>query len=351
MAAARITCGTCCPKPVLVAVSRRHDAVGCHQDRTIEGRKLLLLLPPCIAVVAREIRIFLECRIVVRGKHLGMSVNIDSGSLCLLEQHLEIPQIMAGNQNARILADADIHAGNLRISVGFCVGLVEQCHSFDAVFSGLKGKSNQIVHGQRIIQGFCKSLLDEGVDLLIVLKKRVCMLGISGETLEPVGDQLTERTDVLVLCGENADRDGLCVKTLFTSGPGGCIREIFFVFKPGEKLLFDGKSFYDITDDRFPVEVCIGDGRKQVYGHEVIDFLVNCLSFLAQSGGHEGQSLCDIDQKILHVRYFRLLAADAGNRASLASGCFLTLITEHFVFHFVSLFLSLACTGLLKTVQ
>lgn len=106
-----------------------------------------------------------------------------------------------------------------------------------------------------------------------------------------------------------------------------------------------------ITDDRFPVEVCIGDGRKQVYGHEVIDFLVNCLSFLAQSGGHEGQSLCDIDQKILHVRYFRFLAADAGNRASLASGCFLTLITEHFVFHFVSLFLSLACTGLLKTVQ
>jgi cell division protein FtsZ len=28
-----------------------------------------------------------------------MSVNIDSGSLCLLEQHLEIPQIMAGDEN------------------------------------------------------------------------------------------------------------------------------------------------------------------------------------------------------------------------------------------------------------
>ena len=66
MLTARIACGTCCPKPVLVAVLRRNDAVCGHQHRTVKALKFLFLLPPRIAVVSCEMRILFEERIIMR---------------------------------------------------------------------------------------------------------------------------------------------------------------------------------------------------------------------------------------------------------------------------------------------
>ena len=52
-----------------------------------------------------------------------------------------------------------------------------------------------------------------------------------------------------------------------------------------------------------------------------------------QGGGHSGQTLGGVDQQILHGSHFRFLAADPDNGAAFAAGSFLTLITEHLVFH------------------
>ena len=176
MAAARITCGTCCPKPVLVAVSRRHDAVGCHQDRTIEGRKLLLLLPPCIAVVACKVLVLLECRIIMSRKHLRVRVDIHACPLGLLEQLLQILQVMAGNKDARIAANTDIDRGNLRIAIRTCIRSIQECHAINAILAGLKRQCNKIIHCQGIVQRLCERLLNERINLFIVLKKRIRML-------------------------------------------------------------------------------------------------------------------------------------------------------------------------------
>ena len=65
----------------------------------------------------------------------------------------------------------------------------------------------------------------------------------------------------------------------------------------------------------------------------MVDGLVNALALGAQLTCDGGEPFGHIDQKILHGGKFRLFAADTGNRAAGAAGRFLTLVTEHFVFH------------------
>ena len=51
--------------PVSVGVFDRSDAVGCHQNRSVERGELLVLLPPRIAIVTDKVSVFLEFWIVV----------------------------------------------------------------------------------------------------------------------------------------------------------------------------------------------------------------------------------------------------------------------------------------------
>ena len=124
MGTSRISGCTSSVEPVFVAVLRRHDAVSRHQDGTVEEVKFLLLLPPCITVVTDKVGILFECRVIVGGKHLGMSINIYAGSLCLLQQHFQIPQVVARYQNAGIFPNANIYLCDFRIPISICVGFV-----------------------------------------------------------------------------------------------------------------------------------------------------------------------------------------------------------------------------------
>ena len=94
MLTARIAGGTCCPKPVLVAVLRRDDAVCGHQHRTVKALKFLFLLPPRIAVISCEMRILFEERIIVCRQHFRVRININSRILCLLKEHFKVFQIV-----------------------------------------------------------------------------------------------------------------------------------------------------------------------------------------------------------------------------------------------------------------
>ena len=125
MGTSRISCCASSVESVFVAVFRRYDAVGRHQDRTVEGFKFLLLLPPRIAVVTDKVG---------------------------------------------ILFDANIYLRNFGISIGFRVGLVQQSHTGYAVFSGFHCQSNQFFYAEIVIQCSCQRPLKEGIDLLIILQ-------------------------------------------------------------------------------------------------------------------------------------------------------------------------------------
>lgn len=63
----------------------RHDAVGGEENGAVEGGELFALLPPSVAVVADEVLVLLERRVIVGGKHLAVSVNIDAFAFGLFE--------------------------------------------------------------------------------------------------------------------------------------------------------------------------------------------------------------------------------------------------------------------------
>ena len=55
-----------------------------------------------------------------------MGVHIHAGALRLFQQHFQIPQVVAGDQNARVFPCTDIDLGDLGIAVGLGVGLVQK---------------------------------------------------------------------------------------------------------------------------------------------------------------------------------------------------------------------------------
>ena len=66
--------------------------------------------------------IFLEERIILTRQHLGMGVDVHSGSGSLFEQFFKVMEVMAGNKDSGVLAHADVDFGDLRVAVCACVG-------------------------------------------------------------------------------------------------------------------------------------------------------------------------------------------------------------------------------------
>ena len=72
------------------------------------------------------------------GEHLAVGVDGDAGAFGLLQQVGYVVEVVAADEYARTLACADVHAGDLRFTVGRGVGLVEQSHHADALFACLE---------------------------------------------------------------------------------------------------------------------------------------------------------------------------------------------------------------------
>ncbi len=117
VSAAGKTSSTGRPKTVFIAVCGRDHTIGRHKDGTIERFKLFFLFPPGVAVVAGKMRILLESRIIVRWEHFGVRVHIYTGTGGLLQQHLEVPQIVSGNQNPGVLANTEVDRRDFRITI------------------------------------------------------------------------------------------------------------------------------------------------------------------------------------------------------------------------------------------
>ena len=68
----------------------------------MEGLKFLLLVPPGVSVIAGEMGILFKSRIVMGRKHLGMGIYVHAGAFGLLQEHFQIPQVVAGDQDTGI---------------------------------------------------------------------------------------------------------------------------------------------------------------------------------------------------------------------------------------------------------
>ena len=139
--------------------------------------------------------------------------------------------------------------------------------------------------------------------------------------------------DVFVFGGQDAHGFGFGIEFAFVAVPQSGSRQAGGVIQLGQQISFHSQGFFDPGNDGFPVEVGVGDGGEQVHGHQMVHIPADGFAGGTQGGGHSGQALGGVDQQILHGSHFRLLAADPHNGAAFAAGSFLTLITEHLVFH------------------
>ena len=113
-------------------------------------------------------------------KHFRVSVHIYAGALCLFQQHFQIPQIMAGNQNSRIFVHANLDLCNFRISVGLRIGFVQKRHALYSVFAGFQSEIYQVICSHGIVQCGGQSPLKESVCFFIFLQQSIGVFRVSG---------------------------------------------------------------------------------------------------------------------------------------------------------------------------
>ena len=158
------------------------------------------------------------------------------------------------------------------------------------------------------------------------------MLGVGGQTLQTVGNQLPKRTDILIFGGQYAHGPGLLLPVPGTI-PQSSLRQVGSAAQLGHQFFFSVQRGMDARFNALLVKISVCNGGKQIQGDQMIDLGSDRLAFLTQGSGDSGDSLAHIHQQILHDSYIRLLAAHTHHSAPPAPGGLLTLITKHFVFH------------------
>ena len=109
---------------ILIRFAWTHETVGCHQNTAGDSIKLLLLILPCSTKISNEMGIFFQPLITVGRQHFSVSINIDSRTLGLLEQHFQIFQVVTGYNDERSFPDMDIDGVRGWISVDRSICLI-----------------------------------------------------------------------------------------------------------------------------------------------------------------------------------------------------------------------------------
>ena len=155
----------------------------------------------------------------MRGQHLTVGINVNACPCRLLQEHFKIAQVVAGNQNARILPHAEIDFRNFGIAVSLGIRRVEKRHRVDAPFARFQRQRGQRVRAEGIVKELRQRFLREGVDVRVLLAQRVRVLHVRGKSLQSVSNQFPQAADILVFRTEHADRLRLFRKIVPQSRP------------------------------------------------------------------------------------------------------------------------------------
>ena len=191
-----------------------------------------------------------------------MGVDVHPGALGLFQEHLQVPQVMAGDQNAGAGSHPQGHFGDLRVAVGGGVGPVQQRHAGHAVLSCLQGQGYQLLLGEPVVQGGGQRPLEEGVQIRVLLPQGVGVLGVGGQSFQAVGDQLPQAADVLILGGQNPYPGGLVGKDSLRPGPVSCLGKAGGVLDLGKQDGLPVQGILHTGAEGGAVKVGVGDGKK-----------------------------------------------------------------------------------------
>jgi len=250
----------------------RHNAIGSEKEYTVEFFKLIGLFPPCVAIVARKMRVFLECRIILTRKHLGMGIDIDAFPSCLLKQFFKVFEVVSADKDARIVADTYIDLSYFGITVGSGIRAVKEFHRLHSSFADIQHERKQFIDTDIPTGCLGQCILDYGIHIVILITEIGGMAGVCCHTFTTINGKLFESAYILVgVCQHSGD--GSVFLGFIGSGIKLYDRKVrqldtLLLGSAGEKIL-DLESASDEIVKRCVIEIRVGNSCEQGIYHQM----------------------------------------------------------------------------------
>ncbi|SVK54170.1 Uncharacterised protein [Acinetobacter baumannii] len=278
----------------------------------------------------------------MRRQHFTVGVDIDVLPFGLLEQHAQIFEIVAGNQNGFPGHWAHVDRAGLRIAVGLGFTAIEDRHHVEVHLANAHGVVQQGIDVARPGAEPGHESVVVGIELFVELAEHVRVFHIGRRAFQAIQTQQAQTVYVVADLGlvavEGKLRRLLQQRRHSVAGQLQRRHRVIDahagIQQPatGGQRVAQQQGFPRVADDALGIEVDVGQGGEEGARGEAVDFVVDDAqrTRLQRPGG---EALQRRHQQILQIRGFRRFAAHALSiRAAVAcrgSNGLFTLHTEH----------------------
>ena len=221
----------------------------------------------------------------MRRQHFAVGVNIDTGADGLLEQHLQIFQVVTGNQNRFTCQRTDIDRRRLRMSVSIGFAFVQNGHHAKVHFADCHRVREQLAHVGRLRAQPRHQAMIFGVNGAIRLAQNMRVLHIRRCTFQAIQAQHTQAVNVITdLRFVTVERKLLClllqlaeiIAHQFQCGQR-MVNGDFRIHQTaaGSQRFAIKNGFTGIADDTLRIEVYVGQRGEKGAGREAVDLFIN----------------------------------------------------------------------------
>ena len=285
-----------------VAGAGRHEAVGGEEHRRGNIFKFFLLALPRGAEVARQMGIFFKRRITMGREHLAVGMDVDALAGRLLQQLVQILQIVGGHHDEGAFFDVGVHPRGDGVAEGGGVSAVQQRHTLEIHLPELHDERQPLLHGVGAVQ-LAQPLIKPRRHLGILAAEVQAVVGVGGHALQAEEERGAEGNGV-----------GIPLPKLHKGSV------------PAAQLLPLGGHPLREAADGGAIKIYVGEGGEQAVHQQTVGFFGAAAAFFGrQRKAHEF-----IDEFVLQIGGFGLLAADPRADAAGAAGGLLTLKAKHF---------------------
>ena len=264
--------------------------------------KLFLLALPRGAEVARQMGVFFKRRIAVGREHLAVGIDVDALAGRLFQQLVQILQVVAGHHDEGAFFDVGVHPGGDGVAEGGGVGAVQQRHTLEIHLPELHDERQPLLHGVGTVQ-LAQALIKPRRDGRVFPAQVQAVVGVGGHALQ---------------AEEKRGAEG--------NGVGISLPKLHKGSVPAAQLLPLGDDPLCEAADGGAIKIHVGEGGEQTVHEQAVGLPGAAAAFL----GGLGQAHQLIEQLILEIGGFGLLAAHTRADAAGASGGLLTLKAKHF---------------------
>ena len=130
-------------------------------------------------------------------QHFTVSVNVHTGAFCLLQQHMQIFEVMTGDQNRFTCHRTDVHGRWRRVTVSFGFTGIQHFHDFKVHHTNRHRLVEQLTHIRRISTEPRHDFMVLAVNLITVFAQHMGVLHICRRPFQAVQAEHTQTVDII----------------------------------------------------------------------------------------------------------------------------------------------------------